>query len=88
MLHVFGGLKQLLSVSNAGTNPQTEGVVSKVHYRLTALVFLVSCILLTSIEFVWNGMAISCIQDVSCILVTSIEFVWNGMAISCIQDGC
>ena len=41
----------------------TEGVVSKLHYRLTALVFLVSCILVTSIEFVWNGMAISCIQD-------------------------
>ena len=47
MLHVFGGLKQLLSVSTAGTNPHTEGFVAKLHYRLTALVFVVSCILVT-----------------------------------------
>ena len=63
MLHVFGGLKQLFSVSTAGTNPQTEGFVSKLHYRLTALIFLVCCILVTSAEFVGNGVTISCIQD-------------------------
>ena len=63
MLHVFGGLKQLFSVSNAGAKPETEGFVSKLHYRVTALVFLVCCILVTSIEFVGNGTTISCVQE-------------------------
>ena len=63
MLHVFGGIKQLFSISNAGTKPETEGFASKLHYRVTALVFLVCCILVTSVEFVGNGMTISCIQD-------------------------
>jgi len=63
MLHVFGGLKSLFSLSVNGPKPETESSISKLHYRVTAIVFLVCCVLVTSVEYVGNGTTIACLQD-------------------------
>ena len=45
------------------SNPEIESVISKLHYRVTALIFLVCCILVTAVEYIGNGINIACVQD-------------------------
>jgi len=63
MLHVFGGLKSLVNLSQQVANPETESVISKLHYRVTSIIFLICCILVTCVEYIGNGINIACIQD-------------------------
>ena len=84
MLHVFGGLKSLVNLSNQVrntknyhrrakkknrnktikvSNPEIESVISKLHYRVTSIIFLVCCILVTAVEYIGNGINIACVQD-------------------------
>ena len=44
-------------------NPEIESVISKLHYRVTSLIFLVSCLLVTAVEYIGNGINIACVQD-------------------------
>ena len=42
---------------------QTEGVVSKLHYRVTTLLLFGCCILVTALDWIGNGNSIACIMD-------------------------
>merc|ERR1712198_29660 len=63
MLHVFGGLKSLVNLSQQNVNPETESVISKLHYRVTSIVFLICCLLVTCMEYIANGINIACLQE-------------------------
>ena len=43
-------------------NPETESIISKLHYRVTSIIFLVCCILVTCVEYIGNGLNIACSQ--------------------------
>ena len=45
------------------SNPEIESVISKLHYRVTSIIFLVCCILVTAVEYIGNGINIACVQD-------------------------
>ena len=45
------------------SNPEIESVISKLHYRVTALIFLACCVLVTAVEYIGNGINIACVQD-------------------------
>merc|ERR1712032_529743 len=63
MLQYFGALKSFVPGSGPrSTTPHTESWVCALHYRVTSLVFLVSCLLVCAVEYVANGFNISCIQ--------------------------
>ena len=63
MLNVLGGIRHYVPVTGRRTKPVTEGLASILSYRVTALIFLLCCVLVTSVEFVGNGITISCVQD-------------------------
>ena len=63
VLNVLGGIRHYVPVTGRRTKPVTEGLASILSYRVTALIFLLCCVLVTSVEFVGNGITISCIQD-------------------------
>ena len=64
MLGVFGGLKGYLPFKEKKLNdPTTEGVVNRLHYRVTVLIFLACSILVTCLEWVGNGSKISCVME-------------------------
>ena len=44
-------------------NPETESVISKLHYRVTSIVFLICCLLVTCMEYIANGINIACLQE-------------------------
>ena len=44
-------------------SPETESLISKLHYRVTSIIFLLCCVLVTCVEYIGNGVNIACIQD-------------------------
>ena len=44
-------------------NPETESIISKLHYRVTSIILLVCCVLVTCVEYVGNGLNIACTQS-------------------------
>ena len=44
-------------------SPETESLISKLHYRVTSIIFLICCVLVTCVEYIGNGVNIACIQD-------------------------
>ena len=38
-------------------------MISKLHYRVTSIIFLVCCILVTAVEYIGNGINIACVQE-------------------------
>jgi len=64
MLHVFGGIKDFVSRgTRSSTKPDVEGLVARLHHRVTAVLLLVCCLLVTAIEYVGLGTHISCVQE-------------------------
>ena len=44
-------------------SPETEGVVAKLHYRITTLLLLGCCVLVTALDWVGNGNKITCVME-------------------------
>jgi len=63
MLHVFGDLREFITGAGAKHKPDVEGFVARLHYRVTAVMLLVCCILVTAIEYIGLGTHISCVQE-------------------------
>ena len=45
------------------TAPKTEGVVNRLHYRVTVGLLMGCCLLVTCLEWVGNGSKISCVME-------------------------
>ena len=43
--------------------PETEGVVAKLHYRITSLLLFGCCVLVTALDWVGNGNKITCVME-------------------------
>ena len=63
MIGVFGSLKANVPFQKKLNVPATEGVVNRLHYRLTVLIFLGCSLLVTCLEWVGNGSKISCVLE-------------------------
>lgn len=63
MLDVFEGLKSYISTGGQAAKPDVDGIVCRLHYRVTTVGLLVSCVLVTAIEYVGLGTRISCVQE-------------------------
>lgn len=63
MLGLFSGLKDFVPLGKKIGATRTEGLVAKLHYRFTTLLLLLSCTLVTALEWIANGKSITCIQE-------------------------
>jgi len=63
MLGIFSGLKDFVPLGKKVGSIRTEGPVAKLHYRATSLLLLLSCTLVTALEWIANGKSITCIQE-------------------------
>lgn len=60
MLGLFSGIKNVVPLGKKVGAAKTEGAISVLHYRATTIIFLSCCILVTSLEWIGNGAAITC----------------------------
>jgi len=63
MLGLFSGLKVFIPRGKKLGVTRTEGLVAKLHYRFTTGLLLLSCTLVTALEWIANGKSITCIQE-------------------------
>jgi len=63
MLGLFSGLKDFVPLGKKIGATKTEGLVAVLHYRFTTLLLLLSCTLVTALEWIGNGRSITCIQE-------------------------
>jgi len=61
MLGVFGSLKASLPFNKKLKEASTEGVVNRLHYRVSVLIFFACSAIVTCLEWVGNGSKISCV---------------------------
>ena len=43
--------------------PVTEGLVAVLHYRITTLLLMGCCILVTALDWIGNGNSITCVME-------------------------
>merc|ERR1712045_360426 len=63
MLGLFSGLKDFVPVGRKTGSPETEGLVAKLHYRITTLLLFGCCVLVTALDWVGNGNKITCVME-------------------------
>ncbi|TRY68309.1 hypothetical protein TCAL_03015 [Tigriopus californicus] len=63
MLGIFSGLKSNVPLLSKIEEPKTEGVVNRLHYRMTVMILFGCSLLVTALEWVGNGSKISCVME-------------------------
>ena len=53
----------LLRSSLQSGAPVTEGLVAVLHYRITTLLIMGCCILVTALDWIGNGNSITCVME-------------------------
>ena len=63
MLSLFSSLGSNVPIGKKLDIPNTEGVVNKLHYRLSVILLLGCSLLVTCLEWVGDGKKISCVME-------------------------
>ncbi len=63
MLGVFSALRASLPLGRKLWEPVSEGVINRLHFRLTVTLLIGCSLLVTCLEWIGNGNNISCVME-------------------------
>lgn len=63
MLGLFGAISSNVPIQKKISEPTTDGIVNRLHYRVTFIFLLGSSLLVTCLDYIGNGSKINCVLE-------------------------